>query len=370
MNKPQSNQATPKYLGFVYQVLVALEQCFIADKNQTIWIECYGDIYNGKESIEIKHHLKDSGLASNAIDFWKTLKNIVVEDTDHIEKFVLHTTESIPSSSIFHDWNSTSKTKKYSALKKHIPCQTAKPYYDEAMKLPRTELIKVLDNLEIKTSKMKVKEFWDELSNSRYLKSIDEEYREDAVKWLHSHLNTKAIDNPYNWHININDFDEEFRIYTMKFKTGKIPFPSVSDKELDNYGATSFDFLKEFEELGIKRKVRVKAVSDYLRTNASELVLMKKRPTLMRESITKFESDVQERCNRHKDIEASDLEEKDLNSTVSNSASKKAYNSFHTSSMINIEHVDSGEDYFMFGKAHNAVESKVFTWKYNQEDVE
>lgn len=44
MNKPQSNQATPKYLGFVYQVLVALEQCFIADKNQTIWIECYGDI--------------------------------------------------------------------------------------------------------------------------------------------------------------------------------------------------------------------------------------------------------------------------------------------------------------------------------------
>lgn len=57
MSKPFSNNATSKYLGYVYQVLIAIEQCYIADKNQTIWIESFGDIYDGETSTEIKHHL-------------------------------------------------------------------------------------------------------------------------------------------------------------------------------------------------------------------------------------------------------------------------------------------------------------------------
>lgn len=36
MIEPHSNQATPKYLGYVYQVLIAIEQCFQVKSNETI----------------------------------------------------------------------------------------------------------------------------------------------------------------------------------------------------------------------------------------------------------------------------------------------------------------------------------------------
>ena len=370
MTAPFSNQATPKYLGFVYQVLIALEKCFDAKKNQTIWIECFGDIYDGTKSIEVKHHLSGGGLNSNSVDFWKTLKNIVIEDTSNFGEFTLHTTQHVPKNSIFHNWNTLTPTKKYNLLKNHKPSDTALPYYKEAMKLKRKELLPILKMLNIISSQIQVKDFWDGLSNHRYLTSIDEEYREDAVKWLHGYINTKAVDEPYYWHININDFDEDFRIYSKKFKTGKIPFPYVDADLVKENGASTFIFLTELEDIGIKSRARANATSDYLRANISELELMKKRPSLMAEAIAKYEKNVKEKCNRFKDSEFTNLEETDLNTKQAHSASVRAYQSFQLSSIINIDHIDNTEHYFMAGKVHNSVENKSFSWKFDKEDIE
>ena len=96
-----SNNATPKYLGYFYQVLIAIEQCFHASSNETIWLECCGDVYDGQTSTEVKHHFGDGNLTDNSDDFWKTLKNYVVEDVTPFNSLVLHTTAKIPKTSIF-----------------------------------------------------------------------------------------------------------------------------------------------------------------------------------------------------------------------------------------------------------------------------
>ncbi len=75
MPKPFSNNATPKYLGYVYQVLIAIEQCFQAKKNETIWIECYGDVYDGSTSTEVKYHFEKTVLLN-------------IDSSNKIKKFI------------------------------------------------------------------------------------------------------------------------------------------------------------------------------------------------------------------------------------------------------------------------------------------
>ena len=370
MTTPFSNQATPKYLGFVYQVLIALEQCFIAKKNQTIWLECFGDIYDGTKSIEVKHHLPDGNLTSNSVDFWKTLKNIVIEDTSDMGEFILHTTQKIPIDSIFYNWNSLTPTKKYTLLKNHKPSDTALTYYSEIMKAKRGDLLPILKVFVINSSQTKVEDFWSELSSHRYLQSIHSDYREDAVKWLHGYINLKAVGDPYCWHININDFDDDFRIYCQKFKTNKIPFPNTNTESINKGTADSFSFLSELKDIGVKSRARTEAVSDYLRAISSELELLQKRPALMKAALKKFEEDVKRQCYQHKDAEVGSLEENDLGTESAHLSSLNAYNSFQKSSVINIEHVADTEHYFMTGKASHSIEMELFTWRYTKEDVE
>jgi hypothetical protein len=370
MKKPFSNQATPKYLGFVYQILIALDKCFDAKKNQTIWVECFGDIYDGTKSIEVKHHLSGGNLASNSVDVWKTLKNIVIEDTSDMGEFILHTTQKIPTDSIFNEWNTLTPTKKYTLMKNHKPSDTALPYYSEVMKVKRRDLLPILKVFIIKSSQIQVEEFWSELSNHRYLKSIHADYREDAVKWLHGYINLKAVQRPYYWHININDFDEDYRVYCQKFKTNKIPFPNTSKDLVNKDTSVSFSFLSELKDIGVKKRARAEAVSDYLRSISSELELLQKRPVLMQAAMSKFENDVKRQCYQYKNGEAGSLEEDDLGTELARASSFNAYNSFQKSSVINIDHVDDTEHYFMTGKASHSIEKENFTWKYTKEDVE
>jgi hypothetical protein len=370
MKKPFSNQATPKYLGFVYQILIALDKCFDAKKNQTIWVECFGDIYDGTKSIEVKHHSSGGNLASNSVDVWKTLKNIVIEDTSDMGEFILHTTQKIPTDSIFYEWNTLTPTKKYTLMKNHSPSDTALPYYSEVMKVKRRDLLPILKVFIIKSSQIQVEEFWSELSNHRHLTSIHADYREDAVKWLHGYINLKAVQRPYYWHININDFDEDYRVYCQKFKTNKIPFPNTSKDLVNKDTSVSFSFLSELKDIGVKKRARAEAVSDYLRSISSELELLQKRPVLMQAAMSKFEKDVKRQCYQYKNGEAGSLEEYNLGTELARASSFNAYNSFQKSSVINIDHVDDTEHYFMTGKASHSIEKANFTWKYTKEDVE
>src|SRR5690606_29649444 len=114
MTRTLKNDSTKKQLGFEYQKMIALEYCLNAKKGEYVYIECFGDVQYGTESVEVKHHEGNSNLTSNSVDVWKTLKNLVIE-YDLIKsnnKFLLHTTETIKTDSIFYDWNGLSKNVK------------------------------------------------------------------------------------------------------------------------------------------------------------------------------------------------------------------------------------------------------------------
>ena len=104
---------------------------------------------------------KSGNLSSNSVDFWKTLKNIVNEDTTDMREFILHTTQDIPKSSIFYEWNTLNPTKKYNLLKGNKPTDTVLPYYSEIMKVKRKDLLPILKVFVINSSQIKVEDFLD-----------------------------------------------------------------------------------------------------------------------------------------------------------------------------------------------------------------
>jgi hypothetical protein len=102
-DKNFSNDATSKILGFDYQKLVALKMCLDAKPNETIWIECKGDVADENSTTEVKHHLGKHNLTSNSVDVWKTLQNHIEQYNvaENFSRLVLLTTSTIPEDSIF-----------------------------------------------------------------------------------------------------------------------------------------------------------------------------------------------------------------------------------------------------------------------------
>ena len=370
MKKPQSNQATSNILGFIYQVLVSIEKCFDAEVNHTIYIECFGDIASDKVSTEIKHHFNDGNLTDNSVDFWKTLKNIVVEDTSSFETLYLHTTQHIPEAGIFYGWNSKTPTAKYNALKNHVPSDSVKGFYDVIFENKRKDLLPILAKFQLFGSQLKIKDFSENLLNHKLLCLTPSEERRDILWWLHGYMFNRAIKNRYLWHVDINEFRADLSSYVSQFHKNGIQFPYVANVDLDNSDRVDFLFLQELESIGVKRMERTDAVSDYLRMKLSEFRLLTKKPVLMETSILRLEDEVLSKVTSLKNKSCRKLTIKDLDTDECKFASLNAFDGFKLVEKIELVHVENTENYFMIGKAHHLVESNKLTWHYKREDLE
>lgn len=368
--KTHSNQATPKYLGYVYQVLIAIEQCFEAKRNQTIWIECYGDVYDGTIGTEVKHHIGQSYLTDNSPDFWKTLKNIVTEDISGIEEFVLHTTSDITADSIFYDWNEFSKTKKYKCLKDHNPVKTVAEFYAKTIiDFPRKKLLPILEKITIKSSQLPVIEKWEVLKGHRYLHHIPEQFKEDALNWVYGYVNKMAIEDCKCWRIKINDFDFASQVSLNKYTQDQIPFPSISKESVDSV-KRNLKFVEVMEELEFKNSPIEKAVSDYFRAAQSRLKLLSYEPASLSETLDEYDETVLDCVESKKNYWAEQLGADELDSKRSIQISKSFYNdSINKQELIKIPNVNSTRPYYQSGRIHHNVNVCSFTWKFLKEDL-
>jgi len=366
--KTHDNQATPKYLGYVYQVLIAIEQCFAAKKNQTIWVECYGDVYDGTIGTEVKHHIGDSYLINNSEDFWKTLKNLVTHDISGIEEFVLHTTSNIRKDSIFDGWNKLTKTIKYKRLKEHEPSAGIADYYNTTItNYRRTDLLLILDKLTIKSSQLSVQEKWEELKNNR---DIPDNYKEDALHWVYSYVNKQALVNHKHWQIKINDFDSA-KIHSLnKYTRGKLPFPAISSQEIKST-EQSFSFVNEMKSLKFRNKPIEKAISDYLRSGGSRLKLLEYEPFTMIEILDEYDKSVLEKIESKKDHREAKLARGPMEEDDFLDASLELYNDgINKLSLIEIPDVSSTGQYYQNGRIHHSVNESLFSWIFKKEDLE
>lgn len=364
MSKKHTTNATPKYLGYVYQVLVAIEQCLDAPKNKTIWLECYGDIYNGTTSTEVKHHFKKGSLANNSVDFWKTLKNLVTEDISDFENLILHTTESISEKSIFAGWNDLTKTKKYNILKEHKPCDTVQPFYDATIiKYKRKDLLPILDKLVIKSSQLSVKDMWEEISKHRTLDLIDEKHKEDAVDWIYGHFNKEAINDRYEWRIKVNDYIQDSRRALSKYTSEKIPFPII-EKTSIKYDKTGLDFVRKMKAIKLNSRPIERAVYDYLRSNNAEVQLLTYEPITMAQALDDFDNAVLDDCLEAKESLAMDYDEIEIK------ISKKLFYSCLKLPDRAIRGVEDTQSYYKKGRIHHHINISNFDWEFYESDFQ
>lgn len=160
------SDASTKIVGFKYQEMVALKECFEAKDGTKIYLECFGDVSDGKTSTEVKHST-DVGkkLIDTHIDFWKTLSNIITEyDTFRFyDKFILHTTAKIKEGSIFEGWvhlDKSEKEKKINAVKSN---DTIGEYYDNVTSFDQESLQNILEKFEIKDNQKSAKDYYKDI---------------------------------------------------------------------------------------------------------------------------------------------------------------------------------------------------------------
>lgn len=371
MDEVFSNQATPKYLGYVYQVLIAIESYFNSDPNQTIWLECYGDIYDGTTATETKHHIGTHNLVSDSKDFWKTLYNFLKEDTDTFQYFILHTTSNIPTDSIFYGWNDKSVEQKYDILKFHSPVETIKKYYDFIfLDELKAKLYIVLEKFSIKSSQESVENKWNSLKEARNLNLLGE-YKEDALDWLYSQFNKRAIVEHQKWQINVNDMDEKLRLFSDNFKRGKIPFPFVSKSELpSDIKDYQFPFINELEKIELKQMAILTAVSEYLRSQDSYIKLIHKYADTLSQILDNHDEAILDLLINKKQQHAENIFMEENNCGNLLYFSRKLY--YHCTNdieTIDIPNVSDTQKYYQNGRIHNCVNEAKFSWVFNEEDV-
>ncbi len=357
MSESFSNNATPKYLGYVYQVLIAIELCFHAKINETVWLECFGDVYDGETSTEVKHHFERTNLTNNSVDFWKTFKNLVTEDTSSFNSLVLHTTANIPENSLFYNWNQLPKTKKYKLLKDQIPTKTISAYYDASIaKFKRNDLLPILEKLTIKSSQLTVKEKWEELVQDRIFAIIPDELKEDAFHWLYGYIHKQAVDDRYNWHIKINDFNFACQLSLSNFTQDRIPFPSIKKNEIDNTNI-NFLFIEEMAKIKLRKSPIEKAVSDYLRSKKSEIKFLQYEPITMPDILDEYDESV---LDEIESVKMKYVDEYCINTSDANKTSRKFYYESINSPHNEIPRVSDTQKYYRNGRIHQNVEKKNF----------
>ncbi|WP_457933926.1 hypothetical protein LOS73_15020 [Pseudoalteromonas sp. SCSIO 43210] len=371
MTEGFANNATLKYLGYVYQVLIAIEKCFDAKPNETIWIECFGDVYDGKTFTEVKHHVEEHNLASNSKDFWNTLKNLVVEDSSMFEKIVLHTTSFISESSIFHGWNTRSADEKLNIIKSHVPSPSIKSLYNKIFEgASDAELLRILSRFTIDQSREHVEDKWNSLLEARKLKCVLEPYRDSIFHWIYSYVNKNAIEDHRHWKVNINDFDDAFQFQVNRWSGDSIPFPvDRTDYDTEQH-ADGYLFLLEYKDIGLKGRDRGVALNDYFKAKNSEESLVDLKPDIMPEIIDNYLVDAVEKATGFKRQYSYEIDCEDLGTSKSNKAAREAYLEFHNSSVLEVPEVSGTKPYFMRGKVHEAINNTAYTWKYNKEDID
>lgn len=366
MPTPFKNQATDKYLGYVYQILIAIEIALKAEKNQTVWIECFGDIYNGYQLIETKKHKAPHNLTSNAVDFWKTLHNFLMEDTETVKKFILHTTSAIQNNSIFFDWNNKNKQQKYDILKLHSPSKSISKYYNTIFQDDyEYKLLFILDNFTIASSRNSVPEQWDRLKQDRIIEFFAE-YSEHVLDLLYSYVNRQAIIDNKTWQININDFFHHLQQISKVIDKRKFPFPIMSEQKVDSHNG-KYAFVKELETIKLRENDISMAVSDYLRSQNSVNELCKKNPDIFVQILNRHDNAILYRLRNKKSEYFYKIDESNINDLSKNS--RNLYlDCINNIEKINIPEFDNIPEYYQNGRIHYNVNQKNFSWLFTEED--
>ena len=374
MNETLDNDSTKKQLGFEYQKLIALEYCLNAKNGEHVYIECFGDVQYGTESIEVKHHEGESNLTSNSVDVWKTLKNLVVEyeKIKSNDKFILHTTQNVPIDSIFYDWKKLPKAEKYKKLNNHSISATSKPFKDaifDTKNISKTDLLGILDKFYINSCEPKVDEKLAQLKEHSTFKLINDNLRSSAIGVLHQWIIEKAIENSNKWEVNITDFNSDLQFSLRSFTKDYIPFPSIKEPSLDDADLTKgYKFIEKLNAISIKKNDLHQAFQDYVRSEEAYEEILKINPTL-KDNIMVYESDIHSTIQTEKSAASYLLSNESFKDNSHIRKSQEVYFKCITNVHSEILGFNGTQRFFRNGRIQNINETSDFDWLYKESDI-
>lgn len=117
------NAALTTALAFHYQMLIGLDKCFLLAEGQSVWFEKDGDVslispdVLASTQTEVKDYT--APLTDHHENLWKTLKNWLAPEFDHMQYavLVLHTTQAFGANTRLKDWNTQSAEQRLDVLK-------------------------------------------------------------------------------------------------------------------------------------------------------------------------------------------------------------------------------------------------------------
>jgi len=370
-----SNDATRKLLGYEYQKLFALECCLNSKPGDIIYIECYGDVATSDTSYEVKYHGAPHNLTDQSPDFWKTLKNFVIERNSLTlcSKLILHTTSHVRDDSIFFEWNSKKAEERLRLIKSAAkqPNDTIKKYteiiFDFDETYSETDLIEILRRFEINSSQILIKEKCDELKNHPTFTFVDENLRDALLNQLYAYISRKAIEDSNRWHIIFNIFKKDIQGYIRSFQQSEIPFPKEPEG-IEYTGHEKYRFINELRAVDLDSEVE-SAVIEYLMAEKNSLKLIETGGYFVQESLDLFESDLKNKMILQKRREAIDLELTDLSTPKAIKTSKKLFINCKLFDRMRIRGVQPIEMYYQYGKMHKIVDEQGFCWEFTGVDL-
>lgn len=374
MNDTLYNDSTKKQLGFEYQKLVALEYCLNAKNGEHVYIECFGDVQYGTESVEVKHHEGDSNLTSNSVDVWKTLKNLVVEydKLKSNDRFILHTTQNVKSDCIFYDWNQLKRNEKYNKLKNHSISASSKPFKDivvDTKQISRSDLLVILDKFLINSCEPKINEKLAQLKEHPTFKIIPENLRSSAIGVLHQWLIEKAIENSNKWEINITDFNSDLQFSLSKFTKDYVPFPTIKETERNDANLTKgYAFIKKLNDISLKESDLHQAFQDYVRSEEAYEEILKINPTL-KDNVIAYETEIKSTIQTEKSAGSYNLTEESFKKNFHIRESQKVYFKCILNPHNEISGINGTEKFFRNGRIHNINETSDFEWLYKKTEI-
>lgn len=374
MSETLDNDSTKKQLGFEYQKIIALEYCLNAKNGEHVYIECYGDVQYGNESIEVKHHEGESNLTSNSVDVWKTLKNLVVEydKLKSNDKFILHTTQNISNDSIFYNWNQLKSAAKYKKLNEHSISATSKPFKDvifNTKNISKPDLLGILDKFIINSGEPNVDKKLDQLKEHSTFKLITDNLRSAAIGVLQQWIIEKAIDDSNKWEINITDFNSDLQFSLSRFTKEYIPFPSIKVPEQDDANLVKgYLFIEKLNAISLRKRDLHLAFQDYVRSEEAYEEILKINPTL-KDNVIAYEAEINSTIQTEKSAGSYRLSNESFEDNTHIKKSQEVYFKCITDAHTEISGFNGTQRFFRNGRIQNINETSDFEWLYKETDI-
>ena len=299
--------ASPQVKGFLYQFLVALQFCFEMKRNQTLYVEKFGDLAikttgEGESiSVESKHYstTKIHLLHQNVIN---TLYNWAQPNfhQEHYTKLLLITTQKVRIGDVLNSFfkaenkynvftNELNKEikrikDKLESDKKSNPKATLSIRKEKTLEQMeylckrehKTVIQDILSKWVMNVECLDFMDLYDTIVN-RYASMLEGRKAELYIDGLFAMIINPGIVEK-GWCIKREDFEKRQQELNSDFSTKTISFPTIGDPtETETEGLGSSLFVEKLRIVNLENEI-TKAIYDYVKTNNLILKEIKGRP--------------------------------------------------------------------------------------------